>query len=169
MDLALTEEDKNQKDFFNRIRQPLKFRLFLLKNLPAALFSGVSLVAASPERSIISVPYRWFTRNPFRSTYFACLSMAAEMSTGILAMSCVYRLQPAMSLLVIGMEGNFYKKATGITSFICEEGNQVRQVVKEAAKSGMPQTIKIRSLGVNEKQEPVAEFYITWSFKSKLK
>jgi hypothetical protein len=26
------------------------------------------------------------SQNPFRSTYFACLSMAAEMSTGALAL-----------------------------------------------------------------------------------
>jgi len=151
-------------DYFNTIRNPIKFRLFLMKNLPAALFSGVKLRSADPGRTEITIPYKWFTRNPFRSTYFACLSMAAEMSTGILAMSCVYKRRPSISPLVVAVEGKFIKKATGITTFVCEQGNEIRSVVEEAA-SGTPQSIRVLSSGYNEQKELVAEFYITWSFK----
>ena len=72
--------------FASLVHHPLKFRLFLLKNLPAAYFSGLKILSADSDRTVVSVPYRWLTRNPFRSIYFASLSMAAEMSTGILAM-----------------------------------------------------------------------------------
>jgi hypothetical protein len=154
-------------DFFKMIRNPVKFRLFLWKNLPAALFSGVAVKSAGPGRTEITIPYRWFTRNPFRSTYFACLSMAAEMSTGILAMSCVYQRRPSISPIVIGVEGKFFKKATGLTLFICEQGDEIRNVVGEAAVSGSPQTIRVLSSGYNEKNELIAEFYITWSFRKR--
>jgi hypothetical protein len=152
-------------DYFKLIGNPVKFRLFLLKNLPAALFSGVKLKSANPSRTEITIPYKWFTRNPFRSTYFACLSMAAEMSTGILALSCVHNRRPSISPLVVAVEGKFFKKATGITSFICEQGNEIRNVVEEAASSGNSQSIRVLSSGYNERNELVAEFYITWSFK----
>jgi hypothetical protein len=33
--------------------------------------------------------------------------------------------------------------------------------------SGEPRTVRARSVGKNEKGELVADFYITWSFKSK--
>ena len=60
------------------------------------------------EKCITSVPYKWLTQNPFRSTYFASLAMAAEMSTGILALSNVYKRNPPFSMLVIKMEASLF-------------------------------------------------------------
>jgi hypothetical protein len=74
------------QQFLALTRQGWKFRLFMLQKLPAAYFSGVRVREIRPEYARVSVPYRWFSQNPFRSTYFACLSMAAEMSTGLLGM-----------------------------------------------------------------------------------
>lgn len=153
--------------FFNLINNPVKFRLFLLKNLPAAYFSGVRIVTATEERSVISIPYKWFTRNPFRCTYFACLSMAAEMSTGILAMANTYQRSPKISMLVTGIEGKFYKRATGLSIFICEEGDAIRQAVEKTITTNQVQSITILSSGFNEQNELIAEFRITWSFKMK--
>ena len=168
MSQPLNTSQNSSSDFFSIIRHPLKFRLFLWKNLPAAYFSGVSVKSANSEEAIVSIPYKWFTRNPFRSTYFACLSMAAEMSTGILAMAHIYRRQPKVSMLVVGIEGQFHKKATAKTSFICEDGLRIRQAIETAITTGQPQTIKALSSGFNEQNELVAEFWITWSFRAKL-
>lgn len=153
--------------FFNLIRSPLRFRLFLLKNLPAAYFSGLKIRSVSPEEATILVPYKWFTRNPFRCTYFACLSMAAEMTTGILAMGSIYQRSPKVSMLVTGIEGKFYKRATGLTRFICKEGGKIQLAIETAIREREPQTIRVLSAGFNEQNELVAEFWITWSFKSK--
>ncbi|HEV9037114.1 MAG TPA: DUF4442 domain-containing protein, partial [Puia sp.] len=97
--------------FFSAIRHPLKSRLFLLTNLPSALFSGLRVVEADTDHCAVTVPYKWFTRNPFRSTYFACLSMAAEMSTGVLAMAAANESQPPVSMLVVRTEADYTKKA----------------------------------------------------------
>src|SRR4051812_35192240 len=112
----------SSKAFFSLVKHPLKFRLFLLKNLPAAYFSGLKVRSVNEKAVVISIPYKWFTRNPFRCTYFACLSMAAEMSTGILAIGNLYKRSPKVSMLVVGIEGKFYKKATGLIRFGCEDG-----------------------------------------------
>lgn len=152
--------------FFALVKNPVKFRLFLLKNLPAAYFSGVRISSVSEEEAAVSVPYKWFTRNPFRCTYFACLSMAAEMSTGILAMANTYQRSPGVSMLVTGIEGKFYKKATGLTRFICKEGNSIQQTIADVVAAG-PQSIKVLSSGFNAEKELIAEFWITWSFKAR--
>src|SRR4051812_12096274 len=125
--------------FFSLIKHPLKFRIFLLRNLPAAYCSGVRVRSADEEKCMVTVPYKWFTRNPFRSTYFACMSMAAEMSTGVLALSAVYKRIPGVSLIVTAVEGKFYKKATDVSRFICEEGLMIRNTVALAVSSGEPQ------------------------------
>ena len=68
--------------FIQMIKHPVKFRMFLFWKLPAAFFSGVRIKEIDEERCVVTVPYKWLTQNPFRSTYFASLGMAAEMSTG---------------------------------------------------------------------------------------
>ena len=63
--------------FLELVQHPLKFRLFLLANLPSAFFSGVRVQSISDTTAVVTVPYKWFSKNPFKSTYFACLAMAA--------------------------------------------------------------------------------------------
>jgi hypothetical protein len=159
--------EHNQAAFFSLIDHPVKFRLYLLKNLPAAYFSGLKMKDADPSACTVTIPYKWFTRNPFRSTYFACLSMAAELSTGVLAMAHVYKRRPPVSMLVTGIEGKFYKKATGLTDFHCTDGQLISEAVHAAIGLKTPQEIKARSVGRNREGEVIAEFWITWSFKAK--
>ena len=153
--------------FLGLVSSPIKFRMFLLSQLPGAFFSGLRVAHLSSQKAEVVVPYKWFTRNPFRSTYFVCLSMAAEMSTGILAMGYLFRRTPPVSMLVVSVEGKFYKKAVARTSFICNEGETIREAIQQAIDSGVPQTVRALSSGWNESNELVAEFWITWSFKVK--
>jgi hypothetical protein len=167
MNTTTNAASDNRAAFFAFIGNPIKFRLFLLRKLPAAYFSGLRLQAVNDQRSIVTMPFKWFTKNPFRSTYFACLSMAAEMSTGILAMAHIYRRSPRVSMLVISVEGKFYKKAVGLTRFICEDGIVIKETVQKANDLNESQAVRALSSGYNDKDELVAEFWITWSFKAK--
>jgi len=153
--------------FIKLMKHPVKFRMFLFSKLPAAFFSGVRLRTIDETKAVVTVPYKWFSQNPFKSTYFACLAMAAEMSTGLLAMMNTYKSTPAISMLVTGLEAAYFKKATGITTFTCEEGLAIINTIEEAITTGDGKTIKIKSTGKNDKGELVAEFFITWSFKVK--
>lgn len=114
--------------FFSLVRHPLKLKLYFLANLPAAFFCGLKVQHADPGSCTVSVPYFWVTKNPFHSTYFACLSMAAELSTGILAKAKLYRQAPRMSMLITQMKGTYYKKQPG-TPFLPARAGQ---------KLGMP-------------------------------
>lgn len=159
--------NKAAADFYRLVVHPLKFRFFLLAKLPAALLAGVKVREANNERCVASVPYKWLSRNPFRSTYFACLSMAGEMSTGVLAMGCLYKRKPAVSMLVVKVESEYFKKATGRTYFTCEDGALFEKAVEEAITSGAATSVRARSEGKNKAGDTVAVFYITWSFKAK--
>ena len=90
--------------FKEQINNPFKFRLFMLQRLPSALFAGLRIKAFDEQHSIVTVKYTWFNQNPFRSMYFAIQCMAAEMSTGLLASGQVHQRNPAVSMLVIGLE-----------------------------------------------------------------
>lgn len=153
--------------FLRLVKHPLKLRLFLLGQLPSAYFSGVRVEVLDAGHAVVSVPYKWFSRNPFRSTYFACLAMAAEMSTGLLAMTQVYKRKPAVSMLVVELQATYFKKATGRSFFTCMDGPLFEQAVEDAIKTGEAKTIQALSTGVNKAGEKVAEFRITWSVKRK--
>jgi Domain of unknown function (DUF4442) len=157
----------SQKSFFALVANPFKFRLFLFYKLPAAFFSGIRLRYIKEDKCITSVSLKWLTQNPFRSIYFASLAMAAEMSTGLLAMSNVYKRKPAISMLVTKMEANYFKKATGTILFECTQGNEITLAIDEAAATGNSKVVIARSIGSNSSGDIVAEFLFTWSFKAK--
>lgn len=153
---------------FNKlVSHPVRFRLFLLKNLPSAFFSGVRVQSIDGIRSVVTLPYKWFTRNPFRSTYFACLSMAGEMASGVLALSFIFGRKPSVAMLVLSIEGKFHKKAVGLTRFVCSEGKHIEEAIGKAIQEQQAQTVRALSAGYNEAGDLVAEFWITWSFKAR--
>jgi Domain of unknown function (DUF4442) len=153
--------------FLQLVNNRFKFNLYLFNKLPSAFFSGVRVQSANENSCVVTVPYKWFSQNPFKSTYFACLSMAAEMSTGLLAMAHVYQRNPAVSMLVVNMKSNFIKKAVGKTTFTCTDGLLIQQTIEEAIADGQGKTLTVKSTGLNQQGEPIAIFEITWSFKSK--
>jgi hypothetical protein len=160
---------QSKEQFLNLVNSPFKFRLYLFFNLPAAFFSGVRIKNCSEEKCVTVIPYKWLTKNPFRSAYFASLSMAAEMSTGALALSNIYKRTPPISMLVVKMEATYFKKATGITIFSCEDGLKIREAVNHAASGGESESVTVKSIGKDENGALIAEFLFTWSFKSKPK
>ena len=153
--------------FFKLIRNPFLFRFFLLTRLPAAFLAGIRLELITPERTVVKLRYQFLTKNPFRSTYFACLGMAAEMSTGLLAMAYLYKRKPPISMLVVRIESQFFKKATGITRFTCEQGQALAAAIQKAVETGQSVELLVTSSGFNEQGIEVARFLITWSFKRK--
>jgi Domain of unknown function (DUF4442) len=159
----------NTPAFIKTMKHPVKFRLFLFTKLPAAYFAGVRVKDIDEKKCAVTVPYKWLSQNPFRSTYFACLSMAAEMSTGALAMAHLSKIDPPVSMLVVKVESEYFKKATGRTSFVCEDGELFQTIIAETIATGEARALKAKSIGTNAQGEIVAEFYITWSFKAKSK
>lgn len=145
------------------------FRMFLLTQVPAAFFAGVKLEKLEMEEAVVTVSYKWFNKNPFRSVYFAVLLMAGEISTGILCMAYLYKRNPGVSMLLIQNESNFYKKATGKIIFTCTDGTLINEAADKAAAAGEATTVRCRCLGKNEQEETVAELYFTWSFKTRKK
>lgn len=142
-------------------------RLSFLGSLPAAFFAGLKVKEITDEKVITVVKYSWFTKNPFRSIYFACLAMAAELSTGLLLINLTTDSKPAISTLIVKNEAAYYKKAVGKILFTCSDGALVKEKVQQAITSGQAILIEATSTGRDEKGDVVAEFKFTWSVKTK--
>jgi hypothetical protein len=139
----------------------------MFSKIPAAFIAGVKVENITMDTASVSVKKKWLNQNPFHSIYFAVLSMAAEMSTGILCMGALYRRTPAVSMLIIKVEGTFIKKALGKITFTCNDGMLANEAVEQAIATGKGTTVVCHSTGLNEQAEVVAEFNCTWSFKAR--
>ncbi len=153
--------------FKNIVINPFTFKMFLLQKLPAAFFAGLRIKAFSSTICVVKVRYSWFTKNPFKSMYFAVEAMAAEMCSGMLVFGQVYKRNPKVSMLVVKMESDFVKKATGTILFTCEDGQLIQNAINESIATKEGRTIICKSVGTNEQGETVAIFNFTWSVKAK--
>jgi acyl-coenzyme A thioesterase PaaI-like protein len=164
--LASPSDSSRAAAFRRQVLSPLKLRLFMLRKLPMAALAGLRLRALTPEAATVTVRYKYLTQNPFRSIYFACLSMAAELASGIQAMVHVQVGGP-VSMLVVGLTADFTKKAVGTIAFTCPDGAAIAQAVAESRATGEGRTVVCTSTGRDEAGDTVAVFRVTWSFRAK--
>ncbi|MCX6295667.1 MAG: DUF4442 domain-containing protein [Bacteroidetes bacterium] len=155
--------------FQKLVNNSFLFRLYLLKSLPMAFVAGIRVKELSDSKAITTIKFGWLTQNPFRSMYFACQAMAAEMSTGILVMNAINNSSSAISMLIIKNKANYFKKAVGKITFICADGELVSELIIKAKQSDEGVITDMKSIGIDESGDTVAEFIFTWSLKRKLK
>lgn len=153
---------RNMLQIFN---SPLKSKLLLMSKIPIAYLSGVRIYKVTDEIGDVRIRFKFLNQNPFRSMYFACMSMAAEMSTGALAMH--HSSKGNVSMLVANMEASFTKKAIGKIIFKCKDGKAMEECIQNAISSNTPQTFTALSIGTDEQGDEVARFKFTWTFKSR--
>ncbi|GAB3531055.1 DUF4442 domain-containing protein [Pontibacter brevis] len=159
----------NAAAFRELVSSPVKFRLFMLSRLPMAYLAGLRVTSLTHGQATVSIPYKYLNKNPFNSIYFACLSMAAELSTGVLCMMHVHKSTPAVSMLVVHMEADFTKKAVGRILFTCQDGESIHAAIEQTKATGEGVTVIATSTGTDENGDQVATFRYTWSLKAKRK
>jgi hypothetical protein len=152
--IQLTEK---QQKFADALKNGFLFKIFTLVKLPLGFLSGMKIKHLDQNSCITTVPYGWMTRNPFGSTYFAALSMAAELSNG------------ALAVIIVNLEAQFIKMAKNLTTFTCNDGHKLFEAVEEAKQTGQPVTATVETIGVSEDGVTVATFKLTWSFKARKK
>jgi hypothetical protein len=158
-----------QSKFQKLVNNRFLFGIYLFKSLPAAFFAGIRVQQLDDEKAIVTVKYKWLTQNPFRSMYFACQAMAAEMTTGLLVMNSIENSGVPISMLIVKNQSVFLKKATGKITFICNDGNHIKEQISKLKNTNEGITSDLKSIGVDEIGDIVAEFVFTWSLKSKSK
>ncbi len=154
------------KKLIANLNTPWKMRFYYWQKLPSLLFWNVKIEFCNHLRAEVTIPFSWRTQNPFRSTYFAALCGAAELSTGVLGTIAIHH-RGNISMLITNIEAEFVKKATGRTTFTCEEGEKILSAVQQAIDTRQAQQARVTSVGTNANGETVAKMTLTWSFKSK--
>lgn len=160
--------NQNNIDYIKKVfNNNLKFKFLMFKILPMGFLSGMRITELNEEKCIVSVPYKRLNKNPFKSTFWAVLGMAAEMSSGALMTLYTYKQKPSISMLIAKCEGEFVKKATGKTYFECNDGNLIKNKIIDAIKTESPQTIPTTMIGRNSNGEVIAKFCFLWTIKTR--
>ena len=155
----------SESDISAIFRSKWKLNLFFIRHLPMAFLSGLKIRTFDENKAVVTLPYSYLTKNPFRSIYFACQAMAAEFSSAVICLQTIEKYETDLSLLVVGLEAGFVKKATGLISFTCQKPDQQDELLDQCISQNSAQEITFTSIGRDKDGEKVAEFHITWSFK----
>ncbi len=153
-------------NFLKSAHNSLKMSCFLFLRLPGAWFMGVRLRELNDEFCTVALPYRWRSQNPFRSIYFAAQCSAAEFASGMLAQLHLQE-KPPVSMLVVGLEAEFLKKAGADLLFTCADGREIQAAIDRALATREGQIVRATSLGTLPDGTLAARFHITWSFRAK--
>lgn len=154
-----------QIKFREQFLSPFKQKLFYLKSLPMGLISGIKLIYLDETKSVSEVPFRWRNKNPFRSMYFAVLSMAAELSTAAPVMLALKDFDADVALIIVELKVDFVKKAQSKTTFTCTEYSRIHATLAQLKQAEDTAAITIKTTGRDISDEEVATFYFTWSFR----
>jgi hypothetical protein len=144
-----------------------KMKMFMLRKLPLAFIARLRVDNMTLEKASVSLPYNYLNKNPFRSIYFAALSMAAELSTGILAMAHLGKNTVPVSMLVLGLKAEFVKKAKTRIIFTCLQGELMEKTIAQSIAENEGRTCEVFTEGIDANGEVVARFWFTWTFKPK--
>lgn len=148
------------------LNTPWKMRFYFLQKLPSLWAWGVRIKMCTPQRAEVTIPFNWRSQNPFRSTYFAALAGAAELSTGTLGLIASAG-RGRVSMLVVKVEAQYFKKADQTVTFTCEDGEAIIATIDRAIRTGEGQQITATSTGTLPNGDLACKVWITWSFKAK--
>ena len=157
--------NSKQSAFLKDFLSPAKQHIYFAKNLPMALLSGTKLISLDEEKSVATVPFKYLNKNPFQSTYFAVMSMAAELSTAAPAMLALKGVDANVALIIVDLKAEFFKKAQTKTTFTCTDFKAFESALRTLGNTGDTVAVTAKTIGTNSAGEEVAAFDFTWSFK----
>lgn len=152
-----------------QMNNPLLMWLFMLTKLPSMLWWGGRVKSITPKQCTVTIPYTWRGTNPFKSTYFAALSGAAELSTGTLAKLVMAGFDEKIAMYVVDFRATFSKKATGVITYTCKDGDSVAETIERAVATGNGEAVQMVAIGTNVDGVEMSRVEIMWSFKVKTK
>ncbi|WP_313386715.1 DUF4442 domain-containing protein [Chishuiella sp.] len=141
------------------------FKNILTSQIPIAWIAGVRLESWQENELSIRVKLGFLNQNPFKSMFWAVQGMAAEFSSGLMAQDKITKSGKNISMLVLGMQSKFVKKAVGKIVFTCTDGLAIEDAITKAIETNEGVTLNVISRGVDEAGDLVSEFQFTWTFK----
>lgn len=161
--------NENKQEAYRKLVLSPFFKAGMLKVLPMGTVAGLKIIELDKNQCKVTVPYKYINKNPFNTTYWAVLGMAAEMASGALVQMYTHQLSPSVSMFVTACDGKFIKRAVGVTTFICNDGKLIADTIQRAIDTKEPQTIQSNVKGYDRDGVLLVDFNFEWSLKARNK
>jgi hypothetical protein len=140
---------------------------FLFFKLPLVWWCGIRVKDISLKSCRANVRLGWFNKNPFKSLFWAVQGMAAELTTGMLITQAITLSKKNISMLVLNNKANFSKKAKGLISFNCYQGEKINETINRLLETKKSQTLWVKSVGKDQSGDVVSSFDFEWTLMLK--
>lgn len=150
-----------------QIRATIALRLFGLTRIPMLAYVRPTVVEISTYWVVVRIPLRRRTRNHLGSMYFGALSVGADCAVGTLAMHLIKQQPEPVSLVFKDFSAEFLKRAEGDVEFCCCQGQEIAELVAQAAASDerVERQVEVVATVPSLSDEPVAKFRLTLSLR----
>ncbi len=147
----------------------LSFLIYLLTffKIPIIAFMKPKVLELSQKRAVIKIKLNRRTKNHLGAMYFGALTVGAELTCALKAVELVFLKKKPVNFLFKDFKANFLKRAQGDVHFICEQTQDVENLIEKAMKSGQREEKLIRgqAFETSNMDEPVMTFELTLSLK----
>ena len=101
--------------------------------------------------------------------YFGVLSVGADVTGGFLAFQYMRASKSKITLIFKDFHADFLKRAEGDVHFLCDEGQAIQELVRQANKTGERENMPVHIIATvpSISKDPVAQFILTLSIKKK--
>ena len=101
--------------------------------------------------------------------YFGVLAVGADVTGGFLAMDSIMKSGRKVALIFKDFKADFLKRPEGDVHFYCDDGLEIRELVKKAIETGERHNFNmlIESTVPSISMDVVARFRLTLSLKDK--
>ena len=152
------------------INANLKLSYFGLKYIPLLFFVTPRITAWDEKSFTVVIPLTKRSRNHLKSMYFGALAIGADLAGGFVAMEEIRKTKTKIALIFKDFDARFLKRAEGDVHFICEQNQEIKDLVAQAVATGerVEMPVFVKALVPSKMgQEPVATFKLTLSLKKK--
>lgn len=127
------------------------------------------VVSLDTEKVVVRVPLNRITKNHFKSMYFGALSIGADLAGGFMAFYFARITDTPVSLVFSHVNGSFHRRPDRAVLFVCENGQQILDMLDEAVTSGERITRPVTVRAYLEDREPGADPVATFELGLSLK
>ena len=144
-------------------------RAFGFTKVPLIWWCRPKVIEHTDERLEVKIPLRFRTKNHLGSMYFGVLAVGADVTGGFLAMDSIMKSGRKVALIFKDFKADFLKRPEGDVHFYCEEGLEIKELVKKAIETGERHnfTMLIEATAPSISMDVVARFRLTISLKDK--
>ena len=151
-----------------KLKMTLYIRYFGLIKVPMIFYCKPSVQDISSKSVVVKIPFIRRNRNHLGSMYLGALCVGADITSALLSLSIIKKSGKKILPIFKDFKADYFKRAEGDVLFVCNQGDEIQNMIDEVIKKKVRINKKIDVLAyvpskLNE--EVVAKFSLTLSLK----